>query len=156
MSTAMRFRGGGLVALVPLLGLIAGCGASHARYVPTSGEARSSLEAALAAWRDGKAAGDVEAKPPVHVVDSAWQAGQQIESFQIGAEEDVGDGTKQFVVKLTMKKAKGDQDVRYVVHGRDPVWVFNAEDYKHMLDMDNKPDLTPRKKAGPGRSGRPR
>src|SRR5579864_5228863 len=106
MKTAMRFRREGLVVLVPLLGLIAGCGASHARFTPTSGEARSSLEAALTAWRDGKAYGQVEAKPPVQMVDSAWQAGQQLESFQIGDEEAGSDGSKQFVVKLTMKKAK--------------------------------------------------
>ena len=60
--------------------------------------------------------------------------GQQIESFQIGDEEDGGDGTKQFVVKLTMKKAKAGQDVRYFVHGRDPVWVFSEADYKQMLE----------------------
>jgi hypothetical protein len=142
--------------LVPLLGLMVGCGASHARYVPTSGEARSSLEAALTAWRDGKAFGDVEAKPPVHVVDAAWQGGRQLESFQIGDEEDLGDGTKQFVVKLRMKKANADQDVRYVVHGRDPVWVFTAEEYKHMLDMDNKPDAAAKPRTGLRRSGRQR
>jgi len=153
MNTAMRFRREGLVVLVPLLGLMAGCGASHARYTPTSGEARSSLEAALTAWRDGKAIGEVEAKPPVHMVDSAWQGGQRLESFQIGNEEDGGDGTKQFVVKLTMKKAKGDQDVRYIVQGRDPVWIFSAEEYKHMADMDNRPATAPKSSAGSGRVG---
>jgi len=130
-----------------------GCGASHARFTPTSGEARSSLEAALTAWREGKAVGEVESKPPVRVVDPAWQAGRQLESFQIGDEEDGGDGTKQFVVKLTMKKAKGAEDVRYVVHGRDPVWVFTAEEYKHMLDMDNKPDPAAKSRAGSQRFG---
>ena len=55
MKTAMRLRREGLVVLVPLLGLTAGCGASQARFTPTSGEARSSLETALTAWRDGKA-----------------------------------------------------------------------------------------------------
>ena len=44
----------GFVAALPLVSLLAGCGASHARYTPTSDEARSSLEAALTAWRDGK------------------------------------------------------------------------------------------------------
>ena len=88
-------------------GLLAGCGASHARFTPTSGEARSSLEAALTAWRDGKPYGPVAATPPVQVADSAWQAGQQVESFEIGDEEDDGDGTKQFVVKLKMKKPRG-------------------------------------------------
>jgi hypothetical protein len=149
----MRFRNQRLALLAPLLALLAGCGASHARFVPTSGEARASLEAALSAWRDGKAAGEIEAKPPIHVVDSAWQAGRQLQSFQIGEEEDGGDGVKQFVVKLTMKNSKGDQEVRYVVHGRDPVWVFTADDYKHMLDMDNKPDAAPRARAGTRRFG---
>jgi hypothetical protein len=139
--------------LAPLLAVLAGCGASHARFVPTSGEARSSLETALAAWRDGKAIGEFAAKPPIHVVDSAWQEGRKLESFQIGAEEDGGDQTKQFVVKLTMKNAKGDQEVRYVVHGRDPVWVFTALDYKHMLDMDNKPDPASKVRAGSRRIG---
>jgi hypothetical protein len=143
----MGFGNQRLVALAPLLCLAMGCGASHARYTPTSGEARSSLEAALTAWRDGKASSDIDAKPPVHMVDSAWQGGRQLESFQIGDEEDGGDGTKQFLAKLKMKNVKEEQDVRYVVHGRDPVWVFTADEYKHMLDMDNKPDTTPKPKA---------
>jgi hypothetical protein len=149
----MQLRNVRLVMLAPLLAFLAGCGASHARFVPTSGEARSALEAALAAWRDGKAIGEIAAKPPIHVVDSAWQGGRQLESFQIGEEEDAGDGTKQFVVKLTMKNAKGEKEVRYVVHGRDPVWVFTAEDYKHMLDMDDKPDTASKSRPGSRRFG---
>jgi hypothetical protein len=156
MKTSMRIRDARLVILAPLLAMMAGCGASHARFVPTSGEARSSLEAALAAWRDGKAYGDIEAKPPIRVVDSAWQGGRQLETFQIGNEEDLGDGTKQFVVTLRMKKANADQQVRYVVHGRDPVWVFTEEEYQHMLNMDNKPDTAPLPRAGSRRVGKQR
>ncbi len=151
-----RYRRLGLVAALPLVGLLAGCGASHARYTPTSGEARSSLEAALTAWRDGKPYGPVEATPPVQVADSAWQAGQQLESFQIGDEEDGGDGTKQFAVTLKMKKPPGDQAVRYFVHGRDPVWVYREEDYKRMVNMDNNPVPASSSKSGSRRSGRPR
>ncbi len=76
---------------------------------------------------------------PIQVADSAWQAGQQVESFEIGDEEDDGDGTKQFVVTLKMKKPPGEQSVRYFVHGRDPVWVYREEDYKRMINMDNNP-----------------
>ena len=125
-------------------------------YKPTSGEARSSLEAALTAWRDGKPYGSVEATPPVQVADSAWQAGQQVESFEIGDEEDDGDGTKQFAVTLKMKKPPGDQSVRYFVHGRDPVWVYREEDYKRMINMDNNPVPTSSAKSGSRRSGRAR
>ncbi len=83
------------------------------------------------------------------------KAGQQVESFEIGDEEDEGDGTKQFAVTLKMKKPPGDQSVRYFVHGRDPVWVYREEDYKRMLNMDNNPVTTSRSKSDPRRSGRP-
>jgi hypothetical protein len=144
-----------LAVSAPLLVLLAGCGAGYAHYTPKGDEARSSLEAALTAWRDGKACGTIETTPRVQVADSVWQGGQKLESFEIGPEEDGGDGTKQFDVKLTLKTAeKPVRDVRYVVHGRDPVWVFNGDDYQHMLAMDNKPDTAKRPKASrpPGRS----
>jgi hypothetical protein len=148
MHSANRFRYLGLVAALPLASLLAGCDSSQARFTPTAAEGRSSLEAALTAWRDGKPYGSVEATPAVTVGDSAWQAGQQIESFEIGEEEDNGDGTKQFPVTLKMKKPPGNQSVRYVVQGRGPVWVYREEDYNRMLNMDNNP--VPASKAKPG------
>jgi hypothetical protein len=136
--------------------LFVGCDSNQARYKPTSSEARSSLEATLTAWRDGKPYGSVTATPPIQVGDSVWQAGQQIESFEIGEEEDNGDGTKQFNVKLKMKKPAGEESVRYVLHGRDPVWVYREEDYKRMANMDNNPEPASTKKSGFRRSGRAR
>lgn len=143
-----------LIVALPLLTLFTGCGSSLARYTPTTGEARSSLEAALSAWRDGKPYGPIEAKPPVQVADSAWQAGQQVESFEIGDEKDEGDGTRQFVVAIKMKKPPGEQSVRYFVHGRDPVWVYREEDYKRMINMDNNPVPISPARSGNRRSGR--
>jgi len=156
MNFAMRFRFLALMTALPLMSVFTGCGASHARYTPTSGEARSSLEAALAAWRDGKPYGPIEATPPVQVADTAWQRGEKVESFEISAEEDGGDGTKQFAVTLKMKAPAGEKSVRYVVHGRDPVWVYRDEDYKRMLNMDNNPVTTSPSKSGSQRSGRRR
>jgi hypothetical protein len=154
MARVRLFR---LIPAAPLFCLLSGCGASHARFTPTSTEARSSLEAALTAWRDGQpfGRGRVEATPPIQVADSIWQAGRQIESFQIGDEQDGGDGTKQFNVKVRMKQAKADTDVRYVVQGRDPVWVCRAEDYQRLINMDNNP-VVPESKSGARRAGRPR
>jgi hypothetical protein len=145
-----------LLMVLPSFGLFTGCDSGHERYKPTSGEAKSSLEAALSAWRDGKPYGSVEATPPVHVGDTAWQAGQQVESFEIGEEEDSGEGTKQFLVKLKMKKPVGEQSVSYFVHGRDPVWVYREEDYKRMANMDNNPEPASSKKSPARRSGRAR
>ncbi len=148
----------GLIGIVPacvLLSCLAGCGQGNARFTPSTDVARTSLEAALTAWRDGKPCGPVEGKPPVHAVDSVWQAGARMESFQIGEEEDLGDGTKQFVVKLTMKEAKAsrESDVRYVVHGLEPVYVFREDDYKRALNMDNNPE-PPRTRKASGRTRR--
>jgi hypothetical protein len=156
MNRAQRFRYLGLIAAVPLVNLLAGCGASHARFTPTTNEARTSLETALTAWRDGKPCGPIEATPPVQISDSAWQAGQQVESFEIGEEKDEGDGTKQFVVAVKMKKPPGDQSVRYYVHGRDPVWVYREEDYKRMINMDNNPVTKSQSKSANRRSARSR
>jgi hypothetical protein len=156
MNWVMRIRNLAIVAALPLVSLLTGCGASHARFTPTSVEARTSLEAALTAWRDGKPFGPIEATPPVQVADSAWEAGQQVESFEIGEEKDEGDGTKQFVVAVKMKKPPGDQSVRYFVHGHDPVWVYREEDYKRMINMDNNPVTNSPSKSGSRRIGRRR
>jgi hypothetical protein len=156
MNWVPRYHRLALMAALPLVSLLTGCGASHARFTPTSGEARTSLEAALTAWRDGKPFASVVATPPIQVADSAWQAGQQLESFEIGEEKDDGDGTKQFVVAIKMKKPPGDQSVRYYVHGRDPVWVYREEDYKRMLNMDNNPVTTSPSRSDSRRSGRRR
>jgi hypothetical protein len=154
MSLSQSHRTAWLVVALPGLILLAGCGGSgHARYTPTKDEARSSLEAALSAWRDGQPYGPIETVPPIRVADTLWQGGQRIESFQIGEEEDPGDGTKQFPVKLTMKKTNQVQEVRYVVNGRDPVWVFSELDYKKLIDMGNGPEI-PGKRPSGGRSRR--
>jgi hypothetical protein len=153
MKTAGELRLLALAAALALVGVPAGCGGGLSRYSPTNDEARSSLEAALTAWRDGKPFGEVDAKPRVRPVDSAWQSGQQIDSFQIGEQEDGENGTKQFVVKLAMKNNKGSQDVRYIVHGRDPVWVYREEDYRRTQNMENNPVTTPKSKRVVKRPG---
>ena len=152
MKRIIRSGLAGLIAGVAGLVPLAGCDSTgHARFTPSRDEARSSLEAALTAWRDGRPFGPIEATPPVRVADSLWQGGRQIEAFQVGDEEDPGDGTKQFPVKLTMKKSHQVQDVRYVVNGRDPVWVYNELDFKRMIGMDNGPEPA-RSRPGPGRA----
>jgi hypothetical protein len=149
------WRGVGLVTASLSLGLLPGCGSEHARYTPSSTEARTSLETALTAWREGKPVTSIDVKPPVHVIDSAWQGGQQIESFTIGDEQDVGDGTKQFAVKLVTKPKGSELAVKFVVHGRDPVYVFREEDYVRTLNMDNNPVSRP-PRSGSRQSGRQR
>ncbi len=136
-----------------LLSSMAGCeGTGNARFIPDADAARSSLETALGAWRDGKPCGPIEGTPPIRVADSAWQNGEQIASFEIGDEEADADGTKQFPVKLTLKKGGKVQEVRYIVNGRDPVWIFSEADYKRMIDMGNGEATGKRPKSAKPRS----
>jgi hypothetical protein len=143
MTRLLRSRRWWPLAAAPGLILLAGCGATgQTRFSPGQDQARSALEAALTAWRDGQPYGPIEATPPVRVADSLWQGGQAIEAFQIRDEQSNDDGTKRFAVKLTIKKTKAVQDVRYVVYGRDPVWVFSETDYQRMIDMGNGPETS--------------
>lgn len=128
-----------LQALGCVLLLIAGCGQGHGQYTPQSDEARSALEAALNAWHSGQTIDSVSATPPVRVIDAEWRGGQKIEKFEILDETDGVDGTRLFSVRVAVKKPPGDREINFVVHGRDPVWVYREEDYNRMLRMDNNP-----------------
>ena len=135
-----RWRGAEALALGALLGAWSGCGSTTARYTPTADVARKSLEAALTAWRDGRPIGALEGDtPPVRVVDSHWSSGEKLEAFQVLGEGDV-DGRKEFTARLTMKEPRGEKEARYIVHGRDPIWVYRGEDFARAMDMDNQPE----------------
>jgi hypothetical protein len=142
------------LALGALLAASTGCESEKARYAPTMDVARKSLEAALTSWRDGRPSGSVEgSSPTVHVVDSSWRSGEKLESFLVLSEGDV-DGRKEFSVRLTMKEPRGAMEARYVVHGRDPIWVYRGEDFARAIDMTNQPELSrPRR---PPRTSTPR
>jgi hypothetical protein len=143
------------IAALPLASLLAGCSASPPAYAPPSDEARTSLETALTAWRDGKPCGPIAGTPSIEVIDSNWQAGQQIESFQIGDEQENANGNKQFAVAVKMKKPPGDKSFQYVVFGRGPVYVCLEEDFKKSGNMDGSvPKSLPR--SAPRRSDRRR
>jgi hypothetical protein len=124
-----------VLAFCGLVGLLGGCGSDTGKFVPASGAARSTLEPALAAWQKGDAPGQVAAGPPViQVVDSKWKAGQKLAKYEILAEEP-GGGPRWFSVKLTLQQPAGEQVVKYVVLGNDPLWVYREEDYKKMSGM---------------------
>jgi hypothetical protein len=123
-----------------LAGLIAGCGSGGSSgNMPTTEKARQAIESALTAWQKGQPPGLIaSASPPVQVVDLAWQAGQKLGGFSIVSVDDSED-VKKFSVKLTMKQPPGERDVRYMVLGREPVWVYRDEDFARMLNMENNP-----------------
>ena len=117
------------VASLALALLAIGCGTSDRKYIPSPSTARGALEAALKAWKSGAAHGTVKGfQVPVDTFDARWQAGKKLEQFEVLREEP-SDGPKTFVVKLKLADDKEEQEVTYLVLGKDPLLVFRREDY---------------------------
>jgi hypothetical protein len=121
----------GVLALALSAACAAGCGGGgYDKYVPSEASARSALEKALTAWQNGQRPDQIGAESPAVVAaDSKWQAGQKLKGFEI-LKEEPGEGPKWFEVRLTLQGRPGEQVVRYVVVGKDPLWVYREEDYK--------------------------
>ena len=117
--------------LALLLACSAGCAdRSYSRYVPPEGSSRKALEAALTAWQKGEAPGQVDSGPPVvQAVDSKWQAGQKLAGYEIVKDEPGENGTTFYSVRLTLKSPAKQVMARYVVVGRDPLYVYREEDF---------------------------
>ncbi|HET6575915.1 MAG TPA: hypothetical protein VFG68_20100 [Fimbriiglobus sp.] len=123
----------GLTLSVGLL-LLAGCspGGKVEDFTPPADNARKALEAALNHWKAGNPPGTVSGtSPAVEVLDSKWKAGQKITGYEVLGEDAAGPGPRTFKVRLTL--ARGSPvEVRYVVVGIDPLWVYRDEDYKKL------------------------
>ena len=86
------------------------------------------LDAALKMWSSGEPHGPVKSfSIPINVFDAQWQAGKQLENYEILREEK-SDGPKIFVVKM---KLKGDdeKETKYLVVGKKPLLVFSEKAY---------------------------
>lgn len=124
-----------LAALPAVVLLAAGCSryGRNEDFIPATSNARKALEAALKSWQEGRPPGEVAgaSAPKVEAVDSRWKAGHKIKAFEILKEDESGQGPPSFTVRLT--PAKGSpQEVRYIVLGADPVWVYREDDFKRV------------------------
>jgi hypothetical protein len=129
-----------LALAVATIAFAPGCGGSSRAYTPSTTSARQALDGALAAWQKGtKPDALASASPAVHPVDFQWQAGQALEAYQIVGEEPGEASECRFSVSLKLKKAPGELKTRYIVVGREPLWVYREEDYRRLLNMDNNP-----------------
>jgi hypothetical protein len=123
-----------LLALTGALLLLAGCspGGKVEDFTPAADNARKALVAALDHWKAGNKPGTVPGtSPAVEVLDSKWKAGQKITAYEILGEDPAGPGSRTFKVRLTPAQG-APAEVRYVVVGIDPLWVYRDEDYKKM------------------------
>ena len=121
--------------LALMLAACLGCGGGYGRYIPSEDASRHALDTALAAWQSGKGPGVLaDSSPKVAAVDARWSAGQKLGSYQVIGEETV-EGQKFYSVKLSLKNPPREQTVRYVVIGRDPLWVYSEDDLKSTKGM---------------------
>jgi hypothetical protein len=98
--------------------------------------ARRALETALTAWRDGQPVGEIRGGPvTIQAVDSRWKAGKKLEQFEILSEEAGQTAVTVFSVRLKLKGAATPEMLRYMVVGRDPLWVYREEDFKGQSGM---------------------
>ncbi|MDE2508096.1 MAG: hypothetical protein KGM43_12850 [Planctomycetota bacterium] len=116
-----------------------GCGESGGGALPASDIAKAALEQSLNAWKTGGKPGAIgDGKPAITVVDTPWQNGQMLESFEILNDEE-GETERTFLVRLSQGKPPVAHEVRYRVIGNDPVMVYRDEDYQTLINMgDNK------------------
>lgn len=110
---------------------LTGCGGRRGDpRVPPLATAREALKTALTAWQNGQPHGKIEAtSPPIEVVDSVWQRGAKLKSYEIIGEESDPEGLRWFSVRLQLEKAGSPQEVRYLVMGQTSLTVFRKEDY---------------------------
>lgn len=125
-------------ALTCLVFCASGCGGgatrSHQDYVPAEGKARAAVEKALTAWQSGQRPGKIDAGGgTIQVVDSEWKAGKKLKGYEI-LQPQPGFGPPQFAVKLQVEGA-AEQEVRYLVVGIDPLWVYREDDYRKAIGM---------------------
>ena len=128
-----------LFILLSIATFAAGCGrqGNVKDYVPPQEAARQSLSTALEAWKGGKTPDQIGASnPAIQAQDSQWREGQKLTAYEIvgPAPAPSGDQNQWFTVKLTLGSA-APKETTYVVLGKDPIWVFSAENYQKTSGM---------------------
>ena len=117
-----------------------GCGnrtGGTERFVPPAATAREALSTALKSWQNGHAPGTIPAtSPSIQLVDAHRRPGQRLASCEILGEV-AGNGPRTFAVKVKFENPQEESRLRFVVVGRDPIWIFRAEDYELLLHWEH-------------------
>lgn len=104
---------------------LSGCGDTARTAAPVDpGQARTTLKAALNAWKEGRSPSDLRSRSPEIVAqDADWQRGMKLTDYEVLGNGDERDANLECRVKLKMVDKQGkpvERTVTYVV-GTDPV-----------------------------------
>jgi hypothetical protein len=128
------------IALLALVSIapIAGCARKTdvKDYIPPQEAARQALTTALDAWKNGKTPDQIGASnPAVLAQDIQWRDGKKLTAYEIVGPATTGEGeNRQFTVKLTLGGG-APQETKYIVVGKDPIWVFSEESFQKTSGM---------------------
>lgn len=140
-TPVLRVSGPALYALTLALFALEGCGRSartYDRYVPPADLAQQALQHVLQLWQEGKQTGlrTLPEVGEVYVVDSVWQQGRPLRSFELLGETP-GDGPRTLAVRLMLDNPRQETIVRYYLVGIRPLWIFRQEDYDMISHWDH-------------------
>jgi hypothetical protein len=132
-----RRRQAAIAALLAVL-CLSGCGSSNraARYIPDANAARQALEAAMIAWQQDEGTSLSLDGQAIEVIDKHRRPGQTLSKFNILGEVS-GDGGRWFEVELHFVQPAQTEQVRYVVVGINPLWIFRQQDYELLGHWDH-------------------
>lgn len=147
--TASPVRWGRWLAIT-VLGIVSpACGSgtvptpARRMLLPDPQVARRALEAALNEWRDSPETDAAAANGrPLIFVDRQRRPGQKLRRFEILSVSE-GDIRQRFVVRLELTEPEETVLAPYYVFDRSPVWVYRAEDFDMMMNMDMAPETVP-------------
>jgi hypothetical protein len=107
------------------MGFLSGCSnGGTAQFIPHVESAEEALDIALQAWKSGKPLKPIEdVDPVVQPVESRWQTGQKLLSYEI-LKEIPSEDSKQFQVRLKLAGRLAPEETIFVVLGKDPLYVY--------------------------------
>ena len=143
--TTKRFRCLALGWLV-VASVVAGCGDSNHGSTelgpPDLESSKAALVKSLDAWKaDQRGSGVIiGSKPSIGIVD-AMRTERSLLGYEVVGPLMVVEKGRPFAVRLNLDAPRETIAARYVVIGRDPLWVFRQEDFDRMLHWEHKMDL---------------
>lgn len=129
--------------LLLAIAAVAGCGNSDDSSlplpVPAIEPSRAALKVALDAWKSGRriAGPPIGANPAVGVVDTL-QAERPLRDYKILGALGTLPEAQPFAVELDLDNPPEQVTTRYMVLGKDPLWVFRQEDYELIIHWEHK------------------
>jgi hypothetical protein len=103
--------------------------------LPDRSVARQAIERSLEEWRTSPQSDTTAAGRTVIFVDRERQPGQKLREFAVLGDSEV-DNRRRFVARLSLAEPDESILAAYYVFGNDPTWVYRAEEFDRMMNMD--------------------